>query len=134
MRKIISRAARVGAATAGVATVAAAFVGMTAATPGLPSDGFGPDSGNSSAAPALPDTGSASPNLDNGLTSVDMPKLGGVSWQMPSKRHHDDLHGFCKSINGRSDLPGDRSSFQHKCKSKNNSVARGKAEIAGVHL
>ncbi|HEY1974595.1 MAG TPA: hypothetical protein VGH89_42070, partial [Pseudonocardia sp.] len=112
----------------------AAFVGMAAATPGLPTDGVGGGDTGNSAAPSLPDTGSASPNLDNGLTSIDMPKIGGASWQMPAKRHHDHDWGkdFCEHYKGHSSLPGSNGSFQHKCQAKHNSIAHGKAEIAGV--
>jgi hypothetical protein len=129
MSKIISRASVV---SAGLATVAAAFVGLASAAPSLPIDNNGDSSsplgGTSQDSGTMPSTS----GLDNGLTSVDMPKIGGVSFV--TRHHHGDDADFCHGLGGKSDLPGEGGRFSHPCKSKDNSFLDGKAEIAGHKL
>jgi hypothetical protein len=130
MSKIISRASVV---SAGLATVAAAFVGLASAAPSLPIDNGGdspnPLGGTSQGTQSMPNTS----GLDNGLAGIDMPKVGGVAY-VTRHHHDDDFEGWCDALDGHSDLPGKGGEFSHPCKSKDNSFLKGKAEIAGHHL
>jgi hypothetical protein len=127
MRNIRTRAMKVTMAAA----FGAAFIGSALAA--SPIDGIGNgtgDGGNSNAA-STPDTPSTS-GLTGGLANVEKPTLSGsgVSYVM---RHHDgNLH--CKGVKGGSSLPGTGGHLQHPTQCKDNSVAHGKAEVAGLKL
>lgn len=126
MRNISTRVVKVTMAAA----FGAAFVGSALAA--SPIDGIGNNSGGSNTAtPSAPSTSSVSGLSNNGLTSVDMPKVSGVSFMM---RHHHDGNVDCKGLSGKSSLPGDNGKLQHPAQCKDNSVAHGKAQIAGVKL
>jgi hypothetical protein len=125
MRNIRTRAMKVIMAAA----FGAAFIGSALAA--SPIDGIGnSNSGNSNAAstPATPSTS----GLHNSLTSVDMPTLSGSGVSYVTRRHDGNLD--CKGLKGRSSLPGTGGHLQHPTQCKDNSVAHGKAEVAGLKL
>jgi hypothetical protein len=130
MRDTSTRAVKAAMAAA----FGAAFIGSAlAASPiGGIANPTGGDSPSAASTPSAPDTSSTGGLTNNGLANVEVPKVSGVAFQMPAKHHDGDLD--CKGLSGKSSLPGGNGSFQHKAQCKNNSVAHGKAEIAGIKL
>jgi hypothetical protein len=130
MRNISTRAVQVAMAAA----FGAAFIGSALAA--SPIDGIGNSAGGNSpgaaSTPSTPDTSSTGGLTNNGLTGIAMPTISGVSFQMPARHHDRGLD--CKGLSGKTSLPGEHSSFQHPAQCKNNSVAHGKAEVAGIKL
>jgi hypothetical protein len=114
------------------AALGAAFVGTALAA--SPIDGVGVPGGNdpsgaasSPEAPKLPDTSQV---LDNPVTKLQAPKINGIAYVVPSD--NGSLH--CYLFDGETSLPGRHGKFQHPTQCKHNSVAHGKAEIAGHSL
>jgi hypothetical protein len=111
------------------AVLGAAFVGTVFAA--SPIDGIGGNDAGTGTGNSAPSTSSTGSPLSNGLTNVEMPKIGSVAYV--TKRHdHDGLD--CHGLNGKSSLPGSSGHLQHPAQCKKNSVAHGKADIAGVKL
>ena len=121
MRNFSTRAGKAVAAAA----FGAAFIGSALAA--SPTDGIGGlgnnNNGGDSSATGTSSMPSTSGLSNNGLTSVDMPKVSGSGVSYITKHHGNDF-----------DVPGG-GGVQAPVKQKHNSVAdKGKADVAGIKL
>jgi hypothetical protein len=121
MRNINTRA--VAAAVCGAAFVGAMFAGSPIDAIGNNTGGAGNNAVPAVGAPQLP-------AVANGLTNVQAPNIAGVAYVT---KKHNDLN--CKPLSGNTKLPiGHNTNVDHPVQCKDDSVARGKAQIAGINL